>query len=159
MILARRKPGFTLVELLVVITIIGMLIGLLLPAVQAAREAARRTQCTNKLKQISLAAHNYHDAVRSFPGGSVMGWWFPTRTPPGRGTSLFVHLLPYLEMGSLYEQWNFNDPDLAFSDAVGTLRRSLSKEPCGWAANPWTIAWSRSCPNPVKGPGDRVPAR
>ncbi len=129
MVLARPRSGFTLVELLVVISIIGILIALLLPAVQAAREAARRAQCTNKLKQISLAAHNYHDTVKSFPGGSVMGWWFPTRTPPGRGISLFVHLLPYLEMGNLYDEWNFSDPDVAFTGLGGGLKTTSARGP------------------------------
>jgi prepilin-type N-terminal cleavage/methylation domain-containing protein len=63
----RKRQGFTLIELLVVIAIIAVLIALLLPAVQAAREAARRTQCRNNLKQIVLAAHNYHDVNKSFP--------------------------------------------------------------------------------------------
>jgi prepilin-type N-terminal cleavage/methylation domain-containing protein/prepilin-type processing-associated H-X9-DG protein len=106
--------GFTLVELLVVIAIIGILVALLLPAVQAAREASRRIQCTNTLKQISLAAHGYHDVAGTFPPGYLSGWSFTTPQPRKRGISLFVFLLPYMEMGNLYDRWDFNDPDLAF---------------------------------------------
>jgi prepilin-type N-terminal cleavage/methylation domain-containing protein/prepilin-type processing-associated H-X9-DG protein len=106
---ARR--GFTLVELLVVIAIIGILIALLLPAVQAAREAARRSQCTNNLKQLALACHNYHDTFKTFPplgaGTDVSdtdaGNWNTAWTNNGRRLSMFVHMLPFFEQGAVYD--------------------------------------------------------
>lgn len=110
----NRSGGFTLVELLVVIAITGILIALLLPAVQMAREAARRTQCSNHLKQIALAAHNYHDAVRSFPPAMLLSQYDSGKNRY-RGASLFVLLLPYLEQGNLHDQWDFSNPNANFT--------------------------------------------
>jgi prepilin-type N-terminal cleavage/methylation domain-containing protein/prepilin-type processing-associated H-X9-DG protein len=94
-----RPAGFTLVELLVVIAIIGILIALLLPAVQAAREAARRSQCSNSIKQLSLAVQNFHDSYKKLPpqyGGA------PTNN--GNFGTLFFHILPYVEQTALFNQ-------------------------------------------------------
>jgi prepilin-type N-terminal cleavage/methylation domain-containing protein len=99
------RAGFTLIELLVVIAIIGVLIALLLPAVQSAREAARRSQCSNNLKQIGIALHNYHDAVGAFPT-SIMGWGYDNATGEHRA-SWIAMTLPYLEQTSVYNSINF----------------------------------------------------
>jgi len=101
----RRRPGFTLVELLVVLAVIGILIGLLLPAVQAARAAARRAQCANNLKQIGLATLNYEATFRHFPASAIIDFGAPLTTNNG---SWGVHgrILPFLEQGNLYSQVN-----------------------------------------------------
>ena len=105
-----RRNGFTLVELLVVITIIGILIALLLPAVQAARESARQLQCSNNLKQLALACHNFENANRGLPllysSSLQLGW--------------ITQVLPYFEQGNLCEKYNFNQPwfDASNADAV-----------------------------------------
>ena len=102
----RTRRGFTLVELLVVIAIIAILIALLLPAVQAAREAARRIQCTNHLKQIGVALHNYHASHGTFTAAASVG--IPTQCigPDCRGNPMYVALLPYLEQAALDELYN-----------------------------------------------------
>jgi prepilin-type N-terminal cleavage/methylation domain-containing protein/prepilin-type processing-associated H-X9-DG protein len=104
-----RRRGFTLIELLVVIAIIGVLIALLLPAVQAAREAARRIQCTNNLKQIGLAVHNYHDSVGTLPLGCAVS--FPGGVPYFQGWGVTARILPYIEGQNQFNACNFSIPN------------------------------------------------
>jgi prepilin-type N-terminal cleavage/methylation domain-containing protein/prepilin-type processing-associated H-X9-DG protein len=104
-----RRSGFTLIELLVVIAIIAILIALLLPAVQQAREAARRTECKNKMKQLGLALHNFHDVQRHFPAGAQENVYKQPRTNNSfiKGTSWLVFILPFMEQQNVYKQYNF----------------------------------------------------
>jgi prepilin-type N-terminal cleavage/methylation domain-containing protein len=114
----RSSRGFTLIEILVVIAIIGVLVALLLPAVQAAREAGRRMQCANNLKQLALAAHNYVSAHGVLPQGTAAhdltahaDWG----AQPSHGA--FVALSQYLEQGPIYNAINF---DLSIFDIPNT---------------------------------------
>ena len=125
---AGAPKGFTLVELLVVITIIGILISLLLPAVQSAREAARRLQCGNNIKQLSLAAVTYHAALGMFPPSISATSSADSTLYNGNGTTLgagwTVALLPYLEQQALYDSFDFS---ASLTDSSTTGRNYIAR--------------------------------
>jgi len=143
-----RQGGFTLVELLVVIAIIGVMVGLLLPAVQAAREAARRMQCSNKLKQLGLAMHNYESTYGFLPprkSGTTTG----TVHNSGRLTGSFIGILPFIEEGPLYDR-------IAAGDTANSIPPWGPSVWSGWAAWDNSPAALRCPSDPAAVPGGRL---
>lgn len=157
----RKRVGFTLVELLVVVAVIGVLIALLLPAVQAAREAARRMRCCNRLKQLGLAAHNFHDVNNRFPPGYLgpVNWgggpgsadyrteidYISGYDDPGYYDNPWLgclaYLLPYSEQGALAERILVEINPLKLKDTPGQPHAPPAER--GW----WTdeSSWDAAC--------------
>ncbi len=116
----QRSPlGFTLVELLVVMAIVGMLVALLLPAVQAAREAGRKTTCKNNIKQIALATHNFHETYHSFPYATIDRLPTDDDTDPDSWHTGLVQILPFLEGDQIASRWNARLPRNSTADPDG----------------------------------------
>jgi prepilin-type N-terminal cleavage/methylation domain-containing protein/prepilin-type processing-associated H-X9-DG protein len=143
----QRRRAFTLIELLVVIAIIAILIALLLPAVQQAREAARRTQCKNNLKQIGLALHNYHDAHLVFPPGWIGVENNMHDVEGGTGFGWGTMILPMVEQGAIFDQFNFNVPFTTGLINRGALQQELTVFRC--PSDPGPKMWQQKNEDPM----------
>lgn len=137
------RSAFTLVELLVVIAIIGILVGLLLPAVQAAREAARRMQCSNNVKQVGLAMHNYESAFKTFP----LAWWLDipggNNIPAMNGNSWGASILPFVEQNNLYSSFDQRYPAMNELGPIAVNNVEVIKTPLSFfkcPSSPWASA-------------------
>ncbi|MFG0262303.1 MAG: DUF1559 domain-containing protein [Novipirellula sp. JB048] len=135
-----RHRGFTLVELLVVIAIIGVLVGLLLPAVQAAREAARRMSCSNNLKQLGLAMHNYHDTHQKFP----YGYLAESDSQTLMRECWYQNLLPFVEQQAYYDQ--YKNAFATYGPSMATQIHQLPAELAG------VVIPAFMCPSDPSGP-------
>ena len=147
--LYTNRRGFTLIELLVVIAIIAVLIALLLPAVQSAREAARRAQCTNNLKQLGLAAHNYISINNVYPSQSIQNtttWsWEP---------SWVAAILPMMEQTPMYNAINFNLPMLEIGFVTPVATGGTANSTAGLATILSLLCPSESLSHPISFGGD-----
>ena len=167
---STRRPAFTLIELLVVIAIIGVLVALLLPAVQSAREAANRTSCQNNLKQLGLAAQEYHDSFGAFPAG----WYCQSPTYDNNGNmtggdqNCLLPMTPYqpymwsgmtglfqkMEQMNLYNEINFNLAT-TMPDNATAIRRTISGFVCPSNRRAVTVnSQTGSNPTSQLGPSD-----
>lgn len=153
--MSRARSAFTLIELLVVIAIIAILIALLLPAVQQAREAARRTECKNKLKQLGLALHNYHDTHGVMPPALLSSGRYNNTTYFSGNTRVmnttgWQMILPFMDQAPLYNQFNMNERSVT-SNPYNLTQANLSTTNAQLVTTPISLL---ECPShPEAGPG------